>query len=92
MWTLSDRWSMALALSRSQRAPTVEELLSNAANVVGDYVAHDATHAIEVGSSDLNAESSRNIDLTVNYKAAWVSGYITAFHNDFSDFIVLKSL
>ena len=24
---VSDRWSMALALSRSQRAPTVEELL-----------------------------------------------------------------
>lgn len=89
LWTLDPQWSLGLALSRSQRAPTVEELFSNAANAPGDFVEHEATHAIEIGSADLKEETSRNIDLTLHYKGDIAHGYVTFFYNDFKDFIAL---
>jgi iron complex outermembrane receptor protein len=89
LWTIDPLWNLGLAVSRSQRAPTVEELFSNVTNAPGDLIAHDATHAIEVGDPDLKQETSRNIDLTLHYKGEYAHGYVTAFHNDFHDFIAL---
>lgn len=90
-WTINPTWNLGLALSRSQRAPTVEELFSNITQAEGDFIAHDATQAIEVGDSDLKQETSRNIDLTLHYKGAYAHGYVTVFHNDFRDFIALTN-
>lgn len=89
LWAIDDAWSLGAALSRSQRAPTVEELFSNVTHSAGNYIAHDATHAIEVGNSELKQETSRNIDLTAHYSGSRAHGYVTAFHNDFRDFIAL---
>ncbi|MFT3930051.1 MAG: TonB-dependent receptor [Spongiibacteraceae bacterium] len=91
LWTIDPMWRLGVALSRSQRAPTVEELFSNATQSVGDFIAHDATHAIEVGDTDLKQETSRNIDLTLHYQGERAHGYITVFHNDFHDFIALTN-
>jgi len=89
LYNFNKSWGLGIALSRSQRAPTVEELFSNTTNEPGDLVAHDATHAIEVGDPNLKKETSRNIDLTLHYKGDYAHGYVTVFHNDFSDFIAL---
>ncbi|HET8710016.1 MAG TPA: TonB-dependent receptor [Spongiibacteraceae bacterium] len=89
LWMIDERWNIGAALSRSQRAPTVEELFSNVTNNAGSYIAHDATHVIEVGNPDLKQETSRNLDLTLHYKGDFAHGYVTAFHNDFHDFIAL---
>lgn len=89
LWNIDSQWSLGLALSRSQRAPTVEELFSNSGAEAGDLVVHEATEAIEVGSADLKQETSRNIDLTLNYNGRYAQGYVTVFDNDFRDFIAL---
>ena len=91
LWTIDTTWNLGLALSRSQRAPTVEELFSNVTNTVGDLIVHDATHSIEVGDADLKQETSRNIDLTLHYKGDYAHGYVTLFNNDFHDFIALTN-
>jgi iron complex outermembrane recepter protein len=89
LWSIDDQWNLGLALSRSQRSPTVEELFSNVTSATGDLIAHDATHAIEVGDPELKQETSRNVDLTLHYKGERAHGYVTLFHNDFHDFIAL---
>src|SRR5690606_28860830 len=75
LWHVAGHWSLGAALSRSQRAPVVEELFSNSENVArhGDHhhyhdpVVHAATRAIEVGSPALGRETARNLDLTLRY-------------------------
>ena len=89
LWTIDPQWNIGFALSRSQRAPAVEELFSNATNTPGDLVTHEATHSIEVGDPDLKEETSHNIDLTLHYSGDFAHGYVTVFHNDFHDYIAL---
>ncbi|MET0378700.1 MAG: TonB-dependent receptor [Spongiibacteraceae bacterium] len=92
-------WSVGAAFSQSQRAPTVEELYSNVETIerhndhfhYHDPVVHAATRSIEFGSVDLGNETSRNLDLTLRYSGAIVDGFITAFHNDFREFIYLAT-
>ncbi len=88
-WTMSETWRLGVALSRSQRAPTVEELYSNATSEFGDLIEHEATHAIEVGAADLKQETARNVDVTLHYQSERAHGYVTVFRNDFHDFIAL---
>jgi iron complex outermembrane receptor protein len=90
-WQFAPRWSLGLALSRSQRAPTVEELFSNIGNAPDQLVVHGATQSIEVGSASLGAETSRNIDLTLAYKDDRFDGFVTAFNNQFTRFIFLEN-
>jgi iron complex outermembrane receptor protein len=90
-WKFAPDWSLGLALSHSERAPTVEELFSNVENEPGDYVVHGATQSIEVGNPDLERETSRNIDLTLSYKRGRFDGYVTLFDNRFKDFIFLAN-
>ncbi len=91
IWQFTPSWNLGMALSRSQRAPTVEELFSNVENDPTDWVVHGATQSIEVGSADLNAETSQNIDLTLSHKDVRFDGYVTLFHNQFHDFIFLAN-
>jgi iron complex outermembrane recepter protein len=90
-WKFAPNWSLGLALSHSERAPTVEELFSNAENAPADYVVHGATQSIEVGDSDLESETSRNVDLTLSYKGGRFDGFVTLFDNRFKDFIFLAN-
>lgn len=90
-WKFAPDWSLGLAVSHSQRAPTVEELFSNAENAPADYVVHGATQSIEVGDSKLDSETSRNIDLTLSYKDERFDGFVTLFDNQFKDFIFLAN-
>lgn len=97
LWHFDPAWSLGLALSGSQRAPTVEELFSNAGNVErhNDHfhyhgaVVHAASRAVEVGNAELEQETSHNLDVTLRYGGDRVNGYVTAFYNDFRDFIFL---
>src|SRR5690606_25888333 len=96
LWRLREDWRLGLALSQSQRAPTVEELFSNIGNDTADLVAHGATQAIEIGDSDLDSEVSRNVDLALNYEGstsagAVIRGQFALFYNRFSDFIYLRN-
>jgi len=90
LWDVSSGWQLGLALSRSERAPAVEELYSNAGNAgPGEWVEHAATASIELGDPGLDTETSNNADLSVRWSGDghWLA--LTVFYNDFADYINL---
>jgi iron complex outermembrane receptor protein len=73
LWKLNDSNSLNLAITRSQRAPQVQELLANG------Y--HDATRSFEIGNVNLREETSYNLDLGYKFKSDWVRAQFDLFHN-----------
>lgn len=78
-WKLDGRNTLNLALTRSSRAPQVQELLSNGF--------HHATRSWERGSLSLKEETSYNLDLGYRFKTDWMRAEIDLFHNWASDYI-----
>ncbi|MBS4052304.1 MAG: TonB-dependent receptor, partial [Methylomonas sp.] len=79
LWKLDDRNNLNLAVTRSSRAPNVQELLSDG------Y--HDATRSFERGSQSLKEETSYNLDLGYRFKTDWLRAEFDLFHNWASDYI-----
>lgn len=79
LWKLDDRNSLNLAVTRSSRAPNVQELLSNGF--------HDATRSFEVGDINLTEETSYNLDLGYRFKSKWLRAEFDLFHNWAVDYI-----
>ncbi|MGZ8226280.1 MAG: TonB-dependent receptor [Methylococcaceae bacterium] len=79
LWKLDDRNSLSLAVTRSSRAPQVQELLANG------Y--HDATRSFDVGDINLKEETSYNLDLGYRFKTDWLRAEFDLFHNWASDYI-----
>ena len=67
-------------LTRSERAPSAEELFSNGP--------HIATQAFEIGNPDFTTEKSWGGEFYVRYDDKDFQLSVTAFANDFSDFII----
>ncbi|KZX56151.1 ligand-gated channel protein [Halioglobus sp. HI00S01] len=90
LWTIDEAWQLGAALSMAERAPTTEELYSNVeAEDEHDLVVHAATGAIEIGDANLDTETSNNIDLSVDWMGEDHSVTVTAYYNDFEDYIGL---
>ncbi len=87
---LGENWRLGTALSQSRRAPVTEELFSNAGNADTELVEHGATGVIEVGDTELDQEVSNNLDVTLSWEYGVAEGFITAFYNDFRDYIFLE--
>lgn len=88
LWDFSANTTLGLSLSRSQRAPSIEELYSNYGLVDPETcVIHFATGACEIGSTGFSEETSLNADLTLYLEYSRFSATVTAFHNRFSDYI-----
>jgi iron complex outermembrane receptor protein len=79
LWKLDNRNSLNLAVTRSSRAPTVQELLADGF--------HDATRSFERGSIDLKEETSYNLDLGYRFKSDWLRAEFDLFHNWASNYI-----
>jgi iron complex outermembrane recepter protein len=79
LWKLDDNNSLNLAVTRSSRAPNVQELLSNGF--------HDATRSFEVGDINLKEETSYNLDLGYRFKSKWLRAEFDLFHNWAVDYI-----
>lgn len=79
LWKLDNRNSLNLALTRSARAPQVQELLAHG------Y--HDATRSYEIGNLGLIPETSYNLDLGYRFKTDWLRAEFDVFHNWASDYI-----
>ncbi|WP_295870845.1 TonB-dependent receptor [uncultured Zhongshania sp.] len=91
IYDIDEVWTLSLSLSESQRAPNAEERFSNIGNTLEQYVVHGATGAIEVGDVNLSTEKSRNADFSVRADFGGLSGKLTAFHNEFADYIYLDN-
>ncbi|QPK65567.1 TonB-dependent receptor [Methylomonas sp. LL1] len=79
LWKLDNRNSLNLAVTRSSRAPQVQELLSDG------Y--HDATRSYDRGDITLKEETSYNLDLGYRLKTDWLRAEFDLFHNWASDYI-----
>ena len=85
--------------SRSERAASVEELLSNiqldSCQEPADpeqLVRHAATARFEIGNSDLSTETSQNIEVGFRKHAGDLRAEFNVFHNEISDFIYLADI
>ncbi|MGZ5050781.1 MAG: TonB-dependent receptor [Methylobacter sp.] len=79
VWKINDDNSFNLAVTRSQRAPQVQELLANGF--------HDATRSFEIGNANLREETSYNLDVGYKFNADWVKAQLDLFHNWAADYI-----
>ncbi|MDC1529465.1 TonB-dependent receptor [Gammaproteobacteria bacterium] len=90
LWDLSSGASLGLILSHAERAPSIEELYSNfALSDAENCVIHFATAACEIGDISLRKESSNNIDVTFYLEKDNFNFTLTAFNNNFEDYIAL---
>ena len=72
-------WRAGLALTHSERAPSIDELFANGP--------HGASQSFEVGDPDLKVEKSNSVELSVRGKAGPVRLTANAFYSRFSNFI-----
>lgn len=73
LWKVNDNNSLNLAVTRSERAPNVQELLA--------YGYHDATRSFEIGDANLQEEISYNLDLRYKFNVGGIKAQIDLFHN-----------
>ena len=78
-YELDPRTRIGLNLSRSERAPSAEELFANGP--------HIATQAFEIGDPDLATEKSIGAEAYVRVEKTGLTLSATAFSNWFDDFI-----
>jgi len=85
-----------VGVSRSERAPSVEELFSNTSSTTctrfaddEDLVLHAATNLLEVGNPNLSEETSNNIELGYRLHSGPVTGEFSAYYNEIDDYIFL---
>jgi iron complex outermembrane receptor protein len=82
VWDLSDKYSLALSVAHSERAPNGQELFTNGP--------HIATGSFEVGNPELDIERSLGTDLTLRKTTGTFRGSIGGFFNHFWDYIALN--
>ena len=83
LYKISTLQSSRISLTRSQRAPQIQELFFNG------Y--HDATGGIEIGNSSLSPETSYNLDLGYQLKNEWMVLDLSLFQNWFDNYIFLAN-
>jgi iron complex outermembrane receptor protein len=83
LWNVAPGWQLSSNLAYTQRAPKDYELFADGP--------HLATHTYEVGNVDLALEQSTNLDLGVNWKRGAHRFGLSAFVNQFNNYIAQES-
>lgn len=68
----------------AERAPNASELFA--------FGPHVGTRSFEIGDASLGKESSTSLDFSYRLTAGKVTGEVTAFYSDFSDYVYLQFL
>jgi iron complex outermembrane recepter protein len=74
-----DRLTIALSAARAARNPALEELFY--------FGPHPGNFAFEVGNPDLRPEHALGFDLSLRWRTSRVTGEVTYFRNDISDYL-----
>ncbi|NIB39656.1 TonB-dependent receptor [Pseudomaricurvus alkylphenolicus] len=86
-WSLEDIHQFSVVLGMAERAPSMEELVSDGA--------HIATQTYDLGDRSLDTENSRNLDLGYEWQPApggLVSDLkVNVFYNDIGDYIYQRN-
>lgn len=80
----NERNSAALNLTYAERAPNSSELYA--------FGPHIATRNFEIGNADLDKERAVSLDASYRILAGPVTGGVTFFYSDFSDYVYLEYL
>ncbi|KKW68923.1 TonB-dependent receptor [Lampropedia cohaerens] len=83
-WAFTPGYAVAVSLSRSQRAPTAEELFSDGI--------HLASNTWERGNPELRAERSHNLDVTLRKTAGATRFALSAFYNRIDNYIYASTV
>ena len=81
-WSFQDGYNLSLNLTRAQRAPNVQEIYADGP--------HIATQTFEIGNPNLEAETSNNIDFSLNKTDGRWNWSLGAFYNYYQDYIFLQ--
>ena len=81
---IDDTHHFRVSLSRSERAPSAEQLYS--------FGEHHASETVEIGDPDLDKEAYTNLEIGLDRHQGDFSYSITAFYNQVSDYIYLETL
>ena len=79
---VNDNLNLNLGYARVERAPSAVELFMNGP--------HLATGRFEIGNTNLDSETSNNIDITFKYQNEGFFGEFTYFRNDVDNYIYLR--
>lgn len=83
LWNVAPQWQLTGNLSYSERAPKDYELFADGPHV--------ATNAYEVGNASFSKEQSTNLDIGVKWARGANNFGISAFVNQFNNYIALDS-
>ena len=96
LYDVNSNSNVLVGLSRSERAPSVEELFSNTSSTTctrfaddEDLVLHAATNLLEIGNPNLSEETSNNIELGYRLHSGPITGEFSAYYNEIDDYIFL---
>jgi iron complex outermembrane receptor protein len=89
LYSINPNMSLGVSLSRSERAPSTEELFSNLNNTGEELVTHAATGIIEIGDPALDTEVSLNADVSLTWITEGSFAEVTVYYNTFDDYIFL---
>lgn len=84
VWHFMPGWSGAMSLSRSQRAPSAQELYADGV--------HLATNTYEMGDSSLDVETANALELTLRKTAGSTTASVSAYHYVYDDYIFARTL
>lgn len=75
-------WLFKINAGYAWRPPSISELYSNGL--------HHGAAAFEIGNENLGIETSKSVQLGLQYKTKKMGLYLDAYHHDFDGFIYLK--
>lgn len=84
IWTVAPGYSLSLSLSRSQRAPTAQELYARGV--------HLATNTYELGAATLGKETSRSAELTFRKTEGATTFSGSVYRYDYDGYIFANTL
>ena len=79
LWNFANGYGTGLSYTVSQRAPSAQELYS--------YGIHESTATFAVGDSNLNKETSHNLELNLQKTVGKVKGKVNLYLNKFNNYI-----
>ncbi len=82
-WHINEQQRISLNLAQSQRAPSIEELLADGP--------HPATGSYLLGDTQLDNETSHNIELGYHWENPLLHSSINAYYNQINDFIYARA-
>ena len=83
LWNVAPSWKLTSHLATSERAPKDYELFADGP--------HIATHAYEVGNNNIGLERSTNLDLGMKWKQGGHSFALSAFVNQYDNYLSLEA-